>query len=280
MDLTPYVENVRRNTAELKRRNAEVTARARAELPKIVEALRADSRIKIAYLFGSLVKDTFHPRSDIDIAVSGLDFIECDRLSEKLGELSSFRVDVRDLDGTPEFRELVEFYGERLDDIPDRFRTMGKEIEADLAAVGRMMENLADARTRLPADPTEENLSHVGYLMHGIYTGWESAFHRIAVAFENQLDPGEWQAQLLRRMTLDIPTIRPAVIDQDMFEHLAALRSFRDIFRYSYGVRLRWRKMEIVLEDYDVVAGRESDGLRRFLLWVDQLVDTSTKKES
>lgn len=113
-DLSSYVEGVRRYTAELKRRNAEAQAQARRDLPKLVEAIRADPRVRRAYLFGSLVKNRFHPRSDIDIAVEGLDFFERDELRKRLEPLTSFRVDVRDLNGTPEFRELIEFYGELL----------------------------------------------------------------------------------------------------------------------------------------------------------------------
>jgi predicted nucleotidyltransferase len=114
MDLSSYVAGVRKYTAELKRRNAEAQARARADLPRLVEAIRADGRVRRAYLFGSLAKHKFHPQSDIDIAVEGLDWNECEDLRQRLEELTRFPVDVRDLDGTPEFRELVEFYGELL----------------------------------------------------------------------------------------------------------------------------------------------------------------------
>ncbi len=115
MDVSPYVENVRRHTAELKRRNAEATARARADLPKLVEALRSAPGVKRAFLYGSLVKGTFHPKSDIDIAVEGLNSTERDELREKLQTLTPFPVDLRDLNGNPRFRELIEFYGEPLD---------------------------------------------------------------------------------------------------------------------------------------------------------------------
>ncbi len=116
MDLTPYVENVRRHTAELKRRNAEATQRARRDLPKLVAVLRATPRVEKAYLFGSLAKGMFHPASDIDIAVEGLDCSELDELRERLEPLSEFRLDLRDLDGTPEFRKVVECYGEVVHD--------------------------------------------------------------------------------------------------------------------------------------------------------------------
>ena len=114
MDLTPYVENVKRAAVEAKRRNRQATERARADLPKLVEVIRSDPNVRRAYLYGSLAKNSFHPAGDIDIAVEGLDSRQRHQLHERLESLTEFPVDVRDLDATAEFRELVEFYGELL----------------------------------------------------------------------------------------------------------------------------------------------------------------------
>jgi predicted nucleotidyltransferase len=118
MDVTPYVEAIRRHTAALVRRNQQAQAEARRDLSKLVEVLRADPRVKRAYLFGSLAKNAFHPAADIDLAVEGLDEAQQIELQERLQSCTRFRVDLRDLNGTPEFRGLVEFYGELLDAKP------------------------------------------------------------------------------------------------------------------------------------------------------------------
>ena len=114
MDLRPCAENVRRYKAEVIRRNSEAQAQARRDLPRLVQVVGADKRVRRAYLFGSLAKNKFHAGSDIDIAVAGLNFLEREELRQRLAALTRFPVDVRDLDGTPVFRELVEFYGELL----------------------------------------------------------------------------------------------------------------------------------------------------------------------
>ena len=114
VDIQTYVESVRRHTAELRRRNSEATNRARAELPGMVEVIRATKGVRRAYLFGSLAKDRFHPGGDIDIAVDGLNWDERDELRQRLKSISSFPVDVVNLDASDPFRGLVEFYGELL----------------------------------------------------------------------------------------------------------------------------------------------------------------------
>ena len=158
---------------------------------------------------------------------------------------------------------------------PDALRVLCKEIETDLAAVSRLMQELAEARRRLGGEPTQENLSHIGYLLHSIYTGWESALRRIATVFENRLDPGQWHVQILRRMALDIPGIRPAVLDAASEEHLAAMRSFRHFFRHNYGVPLRWHKMGPVLQSYDAVQSSVEQSFLRFLSEVEKIAEQS-----
>ena len=114
MDASSYAAGVRRYTTELAQRNRAAQTRARAQIPLLVEAIRGDSRVRRAILFGSLAKGKFHAHSDIDIAVDGLNLFERDDLGRHLATLTDFPVDVRDLNGTPEFRDLVEFYGEVL----------------------------------------------------------------------------------------------------------------------------------------------------------------------
>ena len=114
MDLSSYVANVRRYTADLARRNSAAQAQARGALPRLTEAIAADGRVRRAVLFGSLAKNKFYTHSDIDIAVEGLNLFERDELRQRLETLTEFPVDVRDLNSTPQFRELVEFYGEVL----------------------------------------------------------------------------------------------------------------------------------------------------------------------
>ncbi len=80
----------------------------------MVEVIRATPGVRKAWLYGSLVKQLFHPGSDIDIAVEGLDFERRDDLRMALERCTSFRVDVRDVDNPPEFRQVIECYGELL----------------------------------------------------------------------------------------------------------------------------------------------------------------------
>ncbi len=163
---------------------------------------------------------------------------------------------------------------------PEILHILTTEVEADVVAVERLLKELSETRRRLPQEPSPEQLSHVGYLLHSIYTAWESAFHRIATAFENSLDPARWHEHLLRRMTLEIPGIRPAAVPSEMLEPLAALRAFRHFYRYSYAVPLRWRKMQMPLESVDEAALTVNESLRRFLGQIEKIAHQAEEDPS
>lgn len=163
---------------------------------------------------------------------------------------------------------------------PEVLRALVTEVEADVVGVERLLKELNKTRRQLPQEPTQQELSHVGYLLHGIYTAWESALHRIATAFENSLDPSRWHKHLLRRMTLAIRGIRPAVVPANMLEHLATLRSFRHFFRHSYAVPLRWHKMQIPLDSVDEAAATVNESLRLSLDEVEKIAEKAQEDPS
>jgi len=151
---------------------------------------------------------------------------------------------------------------------PDPVRVLREEIENDLAA-------LPEARSSLAGAPSRKDLAYVGFLLHRVYTGWESAFHRIAVTFENRLDPARWHADLLLRMTLDVSGVRPAVIDPVVREHLEELRSFRHFFLHSYSSELRAHRLALVLEALDAAVPCVTAHLTAFCEYLARLAEDS-----
>jgi hypothetical protein len=127
------------------------------------------------------------------------------------------------------------------------------------AVINRLLAEIADT------DPdTKEKASHLGYLLHNLYGALEDLFQEIARTFENRVeDPSRYHRELLRRMALEIPGIRPPLLSASSHTLLNELRGFRHVFRHSY--------------DYDLSAGRLIDVKARILgNWqeVDKNIDT------
>ncbi|MGB9857741.1 MAG: hypothetical protein ACPLKX_06350 [Dictyoglomaceae bacterium] len=68
-----------------------------------------------------------------------------------------------------------------------------------------------------------------------LYNAFEDLFSEISKSFENKIeDASFFHKELLRRMTLEIPGIRPKVLSKESFIILNELRGFRHIFRHAY----------------------------------------------
>ncbi|MFM6137436.1 MAG: hypothetical protein ACKPCP_25385, partial [Sphaerospermopsis kisseleviana] len=70
----------------------------------------------------------------------------------------------------------------------------------------------------------------------------------VASYFENNItDTAQWHSALLRRMSQNIPEIRPFLISGSTYEILNSLRGFRHFFRHAYGVEIEYEQLKINL---------------------------------
>ena len=123
-------------------------------------------------------------------------------------------------------------------------RRLAAEVESELASLGALETELASAP---PGDDTYA-LRARGSILHDFYNGIERVFVRIARELNGGVPRAEqWHRELIRNMALDIPAVRPAVIDTDLAGTLEEYLRFRHVFRNVYGAVLsagRMRSLE------------------------------------
>ena len=108
-----------------------------------------------------------------------------------------------------------------------------------------------------------------GSILHDFYSAIERVFTRIARELNGGIPQGEqWHRQLLDDMRLDIPEVRPAVIEGPLAKVLGEYLGFRHLFRNVYGSVLDVARVT-PLEDRlpDTLATFERQ-VRAFLSWV------------
>lgn len=106
---------------------------------------------------------------------------------------------------------------------------------------------------------SRQGTAYTGFLLHNLYSALEDLFQEVAKTFENHIeDPSKFHRELLRRMALEIPGIRPRLLSDKSQMILDELRAFRHIFRHAY--------------DYELSADRIRD-LRKRLLTQWKIVD-------
>ncbi|MBE3582393.1 MAG: hypothetical protein IMW96_12310 [Thermoanaerobacteraceae bacterium] len=120
-------------------------------------------------------------------------------------------------------------------------------LEAELAERGLISRNAGTTITF----PTGDSffLRATGSVLHDFYVAAENIFKIIAREIDRSLptDP-EWHRQLLLQMTLDLPELRPPVIQRETAALLDEYRGFRHVFRNVYGFNLVAERLERLVQ--------------------------------
>ncbi|TVQ19192.1 MAG: antitoxin [Spirochaetaceae bacterium] len=116
------------------------------------------------------------------------------------------------------------------------FERLLAELNTDVRDLNLVVAENARAWKRIEHGATDSlDWAALGYTIHNVYGVMENYCVRVAKFFENGLEGESWHRELLRRMTLDIPTIRPALLTEETCALVDELRSFRHLFRNLYA---------------------------------------------
>lgn len=129
-------------------------------------------------------------------------------------------------------------------------RTLLARVERDQEAVEAVYGRLVRSLDRVEAEGADAELtSAVALHLHHLYTGIEDLFSRVATDVDGDLPSGpEWHRQLLEQMDLDVPGVRPRLLDHATLSDLDLLRRFRHRVRHAYVDPLEWGEMEPVID--------------------------------
>ncbi len=152
-----------------------------------------------------------------------------------------------------------------------KFIILINSIRRDLDAIAAIYDELE--RHPLSAETDNDVLIVIAYYLHNLYNAFENIFQNIAAVFENSIeDEGRWHAQLLERMGLDAMPLRPAVIDDAVYEALDELRRFRHLFRHSYMIELDPQRLQLVWRKALDLKGIYREQLEVFVAFLQDLV--------
>ena len=155
----------------------------------------------------------------------------------------------------------------------ERLRLLHGQLEDDYRFIQQCARRHIDMRSRAEqAADSEMAYMALAYLIHNLYTAFESYFLRVAKHFENNLDDSAWHRELIDRMRIDVPGIRPALISPQIAEDLDELRRFRHRFRNIYKSQLRADRVLEVSEIAVSVSQDFGEFHTRFIDWIRELL--------
>lgn len=156
-----------------------------------------------------------------------------------------------------------------------RLARLQAEAAVDAAALqarsGEIGQLLAAWRSRGSLGRAE--LVLVAANLHGYYTALETLLERIARLFDEDVPDGPaWHVELLAQMQIEIPGLRPPVIDAAVVDDLHELRKFRHFFRNAYVLDLDPEHVRRHAERVERIHPSVAAALRRFQSHIDQVV--------
>lgn len=110
------------------------------------------------------------------------------------------------------------------------------EVESDLAT---FQHRAAEVRGIELDGAGSGELARAALALHHAYSAVESILERVSRQIEGSLPIGaDWHKSLLDSATLEIPGVRPALLEKDTARDLHELRGFRHFLRHAYAVEL------------------------------------------
>ena len=116
------------------------------------------------------------------------------------------------------------------------FAVLEAELRARLVDVDRIADRVEARGEAFDGGPAE--VDSLGYQLHNLYGACEQVIEVVARFFENRVAAAGYHAGLIKRMQLDIPGVRPALLSESTAAGLDELRRFRHLFRHAYSADL------------------------------------------
>ena len=156
----------------------------------------------------------------------------------------------------------------------EQIRLLQAEIKSSLDSIAEVYQQIDVLGAQATGSPQDIIL---GYYLHVLYGLFENLFVQIAERFGNHIsDTTQWHTQLLKRMTLDIKSIRPPVISQEAYLSLNELRTFRHLFRNAYLLQFEPDRLNLVLREAIKLKAIYEAEIATFLDFLEQLAQTDT----
>lgn len=152
----------------------------------------------------------------------------------------------------------------------DRLLLLADSIRDDLLSLQKIREKISELQSEVNEGNSYINRSALALTIHNFYNCLENIFTSIASEFGNEVSGESWHIDILRRMKLDRKSIRPAVIDEELFSFLNNIRGFRHVVRHSYDYDLDYRRILLLVEDIEKYYDRLIIKIEDFVAFIQQ----------
>lgn len=165
----------------------------------------------------------------------------------------------------------------RLDDLRELSGEIRRHLTVSAELLAALRRVIAEDLPKI-GRTTTTSLAVAG-LVENYYTALETVLFRVAQNFGNNLDRERWHSDLLQRMTIAVPDVRPAVISRETFAMLDELMRFRHFKRYYFQLDFDWNRLDYLAGLLERVHPVVTSELETFDRFVGELIDTVSKAD-
>lgn len=120
------------------------------------------------------------------------------------------------------------------------------EVQNQLSEIEKAYQRIEERKKT----KTRVELESLSFWLHNLYCAFEDLFEIVARFFENNItNRDHYHIELLKRMTMPIAGVRPALLSEETYPWFDKLRAFRHVIRHAYVYDLDERQVTLVLED-------------------------------
>jgi hypothetical protein len=131
---------------------------------------------------------------------------------------------------------------------------LSARIESELKDIFTLIDRIKAAWRKARDREDDFYLDSVALNLHGLYSGLERIFEKIASTIDGSVPAGvNWHQELLNQMAVEVPRIRPAVISIDLKGDLEEYRGFRHVVRNVYTYRLDPEKLRPLVKNINKI---------------------------
>lgn len=111
----------------------------------------------------------------------------------------------------------------------------------------------------------DSGLENCAYQLARTFNIIEQMGLRIARAFENHIDDERgWHAELVHRLSIAVPGVRPALCEPEIIPPLRDLRGFRHVVAHAYDLQLEIDRVIIVVRHAQEATSRLPGLIEKF----------------
>ena len=119
----------------------------------------------------------------------------------------------------------------------ESYIVLAGRIRKELEEIERLVSRANRAMSSARNNPQDADLyvDSASLNLHDVYSGLERLFKQIASIVDGNVPSSpEWHRELLQQMGLDLPKVRPPVLNSDSIERLDEYLRFRHVVRNVY----------------------------------------------